>query len=447
MKKILCMLMALCMVFSLVACAEEKPVQETPDNGTEPVAEAPENNQEAESAPVSYEGKSVEIYYNTDATWTDIVDNYAKAAVAEAFPGLEVVFTPLQDVPYETLAAVGELPDIFFGTVSSALMESGCVLDLRPYMSDWLNENFTNPNFYNDSKEHVWAVGSGTDTFYTSVYYYNKDVFADLGLSAPQTFEEFKNVCQTLVDAGWEIPVSHSYWSASLFWLEQAIVSYDPQAYADLMANKTDFNDPRIRAAVANVQEIMDMGALGKGVAEKDLTASISEFVEGDAAILATMCWNSGAVAGQTDFDVGVFYFPTANAEVANGTAYTCWGSFLNGWSVNAATEDPELTVEVLKVLVDAEAKRNFDNGLITNYIVEGDVQFANDLDAERYELFKKVENWGTAFYPNALDSDALGGYYDALTLWLADDSTMDADGFCDAMQTVWENNRFFELF
>lgn len=410
----------------------------TTDTSTTDVSEADDT---------AYEGKHIEIMYNTDDTWTDIVDNYAKDAVAEAFPGLDVEFVPIADVGYETLASVGDLPDIFFGTVSDALVEAEAVMDLHPYLKDWLADNFKNPDFYNDSQGRTWAVGSGTDTFYTSVYYYNKDVFAELNLSAPQSFEEFKNVCQTLVDAGYEVPLSHSYWSISLFWLEQAIVSYDPEAYADLMANKTDFNDPRIRAAVANIQEIMDMGALGKGVAEKDLTASISEFVEGNAPILATMCWNSGAVAGNTSFDVGVFYFPTANENVANGTAYTCWGSFLNGWAVNAKTEDPELTVEVLKVLVDAEAHRNFDNGLITNYVVEGNVQFANDLDAERYELFKKVESWGTAFYPNALDSNALSEYYDVLTEWLADDSTMDADGFCDAMQTVWENNTFFEKF
>lgn len=86
---------------------------------------------------------------------------------------------------------------------------------------------------------------------------------------------------------------------------------------------------------------------------------------------MSTMSWNSGAIAGQTDFEVGQFFLPSANEAYPSGAAYTCWGSFLNGWSVSASTEDPELTVAVLKTLIEQEAKRNFDNGLVTNYTPE----------------------------------------------------------------------------
>lgn len=449
MKKVIALLLTLMMILSLAACAVA-PAKETNSETTAPAAQ--ENTTETDVpndvAPgAEYEGKSIQIMFNSDDTWNDVIDNYAKAAIAEAFPGLNVEFVPLQDVPVETLATVGELPDIWFGTVSTAQIEAGICLDLKPYLTDWFTENFNNPNFYNDSKGRVWAVGSGTDTFYTSVYYYNKDVFAACGLEAPKNFDDLLNTCQILLDNGYDIPLSHSGWTTSVYWLEQAIVCYDPEAYADLMANKTDFNDPRIRAAIANIQQLVDMGALGIGTVEKDATASISEFVEGKAPIMSTMSWNSGAIAGQTDFEVGQFFLPSANEAYPSGAAYTCWGSFLNGWSVSASTEDPELTVAVLKTLIEQEAKRNFDNGLVTNYKVDGEIAFVNDLDADRYEMFKNVTTWGSAFYPNALDANSQTEYFSVINEWLMDDSDMTADDVCDAMQAIWEQNTFFEVF
>ena len=440
MKKIACLILALCLVFCCAACASgDQPAGN--ENNT------PNNSNESNKPEANNEPKHVEIMYNRDETWADIIENYAKPAMAEQFPDVDIEFVPLQDVSMETLASVNELPDIWFGVCSTALVESGYVMDMSTLLGDWLSEKFNNPDFYRDSQGRVLALGSGTDTFYTSVYYYNKDIFNSLNLSAPETYDDLLDICQTLIDKGYAIPISHSGWTTGVYWLEQAIMSYDPEAYLDLTANKTDFNDPRIRAAIANTQKLIDMGALGIGTVEKDATVSISEFVQGDAVIMSTYSWNSGSIAGQTDFEVGQFFLPSANEKYPSGSAYTCWGSFLNGWSVNAGTKNPELVAEVMKVLVECEAKRNFDNGLITNYIVEGDVVFANELDAERYEMFKKVETWGSAFYPNTLDSACQSEYFAAITEWLMDDSELDADSFCDKMQDIWERNTFFDTF
>lgn len=447
MKKIVCLVIALCMVFCCAACAGTQ--QPAVDEGNTPNTPQPAvdegNASDTPGAPA--DAKHVEIMFNADETWGDIVENYAKPAMAEHFPDVDIEFVPLQSTSMETLASVGELPDIWFGTCSTALIEAGFVMDMSELLGDWISENFNNPDYYRDSQDRVLAIGSGTDTFYTSVYYYNKDIFNSLNLNEPETFDDLLNICQTLLDNGYNIPISHSGWTTSVYWLEQAIMSYDPEAYLDLTANKTDFNDPRIRAAIANTQKLIDMGALGIGTVEKDATVSISEFVQGDAVIMSTYSWNSGSIAGQTSFEVGQFFLPSANEKYPSGSAYTCWGSFLNGWNVNAGTEDPELVAEILKVLVDCEAKRNFENGLVTNYIVDGDIVFANDLDAERYEMFKNVKTWGCAFYPNTLDSASQSEYFTAITEWLMDDSDLDADGFCDVMQGIWENNTFFDTF
>ena len=127
MKKVIALLLTLMMILSLAACAAA-PARETNSETTAPAAQ--ENTTETDVpndvAPgAEYEGKSIQIMFNSDDTWNDVIDNYAKAAIAEEFPGLNVEFVPLQDVPVETLATVGELPDIWFGTVSTAQIEAG----------------------------------------------------------------------------------------------------------------------------------------------------------------------------------------------------------------------------------------------------------------------------------------------------------------------------------
>lgn len=61
--------------------------------------------------------------------------------------------------------------------------------------------------------------------------------------------------------------------------------------------------------------------------------------------------------------------------------------------------------------------------------------------------MFKNVTTWGSAFYPNALDANSQTEYFSVINEWLMDDSDMTADDVCDAMQAIWEQNTFFEVF
>ncbi len=49
-------------------------------------------------------------------------------------------------------------------------------------------------------KEKVYGITFAGPKMY--VYLYNKQIFLELGLEPPTTYEEFKTVCQTLKDAG-----------------------------------------------------------------------------------------------------------------------------------------------------------------------------------------------------------------------------------------------------
>ena len=45
-------------------------------------------------------------------------------------------------------------------------------------------------------------------------------------------------------------------WGPKLFMLQQMIQIGDPQAMADLVSNKTDFNNPSVKEGVARIETI-----------------------------------------------------------------------------------------------------------------------------------------------------------------------------------------------
>ena len=80
MKKVIALLLTLMMILSLAACAAA-PAKETNSETTAPAAQ--ENTTETDVpndvAPgAEYEGKSIQIMFNSDDTWNDVIDNYAK---------------------------------------------------------------------------------------------------------------------------------------------------------------------------------------------------------------------------------------------------------------------------------------------------------------------------------------------------------------------------------
>jgi len=147
--------------------------------------------------------------------------------------------------------------------------------------------------------------------------FYNKKKFEELGLSAPETWAEFINVCDTLKANG-ITPITASIdgrWPAFI-WFEQLMISQDPDLYEDLMNNKIKWTDPKVK-------EVFDIWAdmINKGY----FTSYDTVFFGEDAAALiaeGTMMpvgtWNNGSIAsgglvGGTDFDA--FIIPNIDAS------------------------------------------------------------------------------------------------------------------------------------
>ena len=173
MKKIIALLLVLVMVLSLAACGGKK------------------NDKTLNVIAAQYGGKTAEW-------WAGFEKDFEAAN-----PGIDLVV----DVPswndiytvVNTRIANGEAPDILNIDVFADYQADGLLLPAQDYVSDETYAKFY-PQFLEQSSLNgkVWAV---PDLASTRALYYNAQIFGELGLDAPTTWEELEEACRAIKKA------------------------------------------------------------------------------------------------------------------------------------------------------------------------------------------------------------------------------------------------------
>ena len=164
------------------------------------------------------------------------------------------------------------------------------------------------------------------DTNAVWIIVYNKDIFANLGLSVPTTYDEFKTVCQTIKDAGiapiYE-PISDGW--HHVLWFPELGPRYEqvtPGLADELNANMVKFaDDPTMLTVLQQLKEMYDLGYFGE-YAMSDAYVDAPEFVaNGEYAMSVQRTAFAQVVA--TEYDVpaetfGFFVMPLADNQILN---------------------------------------------------------------------------------------------------------------------------------
>lgn len=171
-----------------------------------------------------------------------------------ANPDIDIVSDCVLNDSYKekirVLVSTDALPDVFFswsGVFGENLTRSGRVLALDDVMardSEWSSqivEGQWAPFNYN-SKQYgaPWSMDG-------KAFFYNVDVFNELGIEIPTTLNELYAVCEKLKENGYDEPISAGFsapWAVShyLGTICQRVV--DPEVLAKDYAGGGDFSDP-----------------------------------------------------------------------------------------------------------------------------------------------------------------------------------------------------------
>lgn len=191
MKKLLSLLLCAVLLLALLsACG---------GTASTPESDAPASPSGEEPAPESSaEPVTIHLFHQkqeAQETFAKIIEEFN----AE-YPYITIEQEIVTNDPSSILKArlsVDEVPDIFQGALDTMdIAQGGYILDLagEPFL-DNITDGALNDSSFTDSEGHTWAMpvdGSCEGIFY------NKDIFAEYGLTPPTTISEFDALIATL---------------------------------------------------------------------------------------------------------------------------------------------------------------------------------------------------------------------------------------------------------
>ena len=168
----------------------------------------------------------------------------------------------------------------------------------------------------------VWDI-YGT----TWVVNYNKTIFDDLGLSVPQTYDEFKTLCQTLLDAGIQPlyePISDGW--HHVLWFPENGPRYEelmPGLADELNANTATFaGNESMLTDLQQLKELYDAGYMGQNALSDTYNDRTAIFSSGEAAmILANLTFPQQVENDYPDMKadtIGAFVIPLDDNQNLN---------------------------------------------------------------------------------------------------------------------------------
>jgi len=239
---------------------------------------------------------------------------------------------------------------------------------------------------------------------YVSVYY-NKDMFAEQGLSVPATFDEFIAVLDKFVAAGvTPIAVGGSEYPLQQVWYELVLQQQDRQWVNSYQLFQGDVNwqDPKLLAATQALVDWRTKGYIADNVAGLTAEDMGTSFITGKYPIMITGSWWFGRLKNEIKFNWDQFLFPGNKLNP---------GSSGNLWVVPSNAKSKDLAYDFIDITLRPEVQNILgQNGGLP---VAGDASAITDPETKvlTQNFLTAVQNDQLAFYPDW----PVAGFYDTL--------------------------------
>lgn len=303
MKKIVALLLALCMVLGLVACAS-KPASTTEEK-------------KDETTVLKLWCIATESDANRPA-YLKAIEEYEKAN-----PGIKIEMEAFENESYKTkikAAMMGgdtsDLPDIFFswsGAFLGDFVNAGrvqCLDENFKAYADKIPESMLSTTTYEGKHYGV------PTTFNIVAMYANMDLLAEVGYEhVPETYEDLTACCDALLAKG-IIPfgcAGKETWCVTEYLEPIIIKTIGYEALGKIFAGEATWNDPDIAGAVSTFQDMINKGYFDPNGAALGNDETKANFLAGKTAFYQNGSWNTGEVAGAS-FKSAVGLFPVMNA-------------------------------------------------------------------------------------------------------------------------------------
>lgn len=303
------------------------------------------------------------------------------AIFEEQHPGVTVEFSPYSFEDFNKTMPLaldsGTGPDLAYGQAGAfghiAYAAAGHLVELTDTVKErgWDTMQSAGAINYWKVSEDDPVYGVAFDVTDVGVFY-NTEIFDELGLTPPETWEDFEALLATLKDAdyvpfscgaldGW--PLGH-YFAALLHVtepIEQIAKVYRVEPGVSYL------EDGFVQAATI-LKDWIDKGYFNDGFMGVGYDDQNNLFITAQTAMNLGGTWNNSTFITQPDFEVGFFPLPVVNPELE-------WHGIItpnNIWMVSTYSEHPDVAIDYIDFMLGEEvALAKWNVGDIPSYQFE----------------------------------------------------------------------------
>lgn len=340
----------------------------------------------------------MESWRNDDlAVWEDVI----LPAFHEEHPDIRVEFRPTAPDEYDAAldaklsgGTAGDLITCRPFDVSIGLYDDGHLAPLT---------DLPGLETFDDVARAAWSTDDGSEAFCVPMasvihgFLYNKEIFDELGISPPETEEEFHDVLDQIATDGTYSPLvmgTADQWEAATMGLQNIGPNYwNGEAGRQALIEGTEsFDDDHYVAAFSELASWSEY--LPDGYESMTYPDAQNVFTLGRGAIFPTGSWEIALFNEQAGFEMGAFGPPLPEGQD------TCHISDHTdiGLGMNAATDHPEEVRTFLEWTTSAEFAQLYANSLpgffpMSDHDVEVDDPIAQEFLSWRDDCESTIRN------------------------------------------------------
>jgi raffinose/stachyose/melibiose transport system substrate-binding protein len=281
------------------------------------------------------------------------------------YPDINITLAPVQASEYNATVnerlASGQAGDL----ISCRPYDESLQLFQKGYLEDLTDlegmENF--PSF----AKAAWQTDTGAQTFCLPIasviqgFYYNLDIFKELGLEVPKTREQFFAVMEKLKSDGRYQPLAlaaHDNWVVSELGFQNIGPNYwhGEDGRLALIDGKARFTDPQYVAVFDELARWLPY--LGNAPADVTEAQAVESFQSGKAAMIVAGSWAISQFDGKVNFGA----FPPPVAKEGDACYFTDHTDI--GIAINAKSKNKAAARQLLEWMASAEFAELFSNAV-----------------------------------------------------------------------------------